>query len=332
MTPSTDRQRPLELDPARVVRSEKPHYAIIDIGSNSVRLVVYDQLSRAPLPRFNEKSLCRLAEGLSRSGAILPEGFRCAIEAVRRFRAIADAMGVGRLDVTGTEAIRNASNGPALAADIRTKTGLEVRILTGAEEARYAALGVISGFFRPVGLVGDMGGGSLELAEAIDDHVGEIWVSLPLGALPVEAMLADGLAAAKRRVDEMLKSGLPAQVRTADVLCGRRRLASARQGAHGQRRRAGQSRSRLYALGVRGARLRPVGVPAHRGEGGFGSRRRLAPGAHLAGRRAGHGSCAEASRARKSGVLGFRPARRPALFAARRQRSNTATHWSKARS
>ena len=211
MTASTDRRRPLELDPARVVRGDRPHYAIIDIGSNSVRLVVYDQLGRAPLPRFNEKSLCRLAEGLAQRGSILPDGFRRAVEAVRRFRAIADAMGVGKLDVTGTEAIRNASNGPALAAAIRSKTGLEVRILSGAEEARYATLGVISGFFRPVGLVGDMGGGSLELAEAIDDHVGEKWVSLPLGALPVEAMLVEGLAAAKRRIDEILKMSLPAE-------------------------------------------------------------------------------------------------------------------------
>ncbi|MBV9287449.1 MAG: Ppx/GppA family phosphatase [Hyphomicrobiales bacterium] len=204
--------RPLVLEPARVMRDERrPHYAIIDIGSNSVRLMVYDQLSRAPMPRFNEKSLCRLGEGLAQKGAILPEGFRRAVEALRRFRAIADAMGVERLDVTGTEAIRQASNGRALADAIRSKTGLEVRILSGAEEARLSALGVISGFFRPVGTIGDMGGGSLELAEALDDKVGESWVSLPLGALPVEAMLAEGHAEAKRRVDEILKSALRAE-------------------------------------------------------------------------------------------------------------------------
>ena len=200
--------RPLDLDPARVGRAERPHYAIIDIGSNSVRLMVYDQLGRAPMPRFNEKSLCRLAEGLAQTGAIAPDGFRRTVEAVRRFRAIADAMGVGRLDVTATEAMRRAANGPALAARISAETGLEVRILSGAEEARYATLGVISGFFRPVGTVGDMGGGSLEVAEAIDDHVGAFWVSLPLGALPVEAMLAEGYTAAKRQVDEILRNGL----------------------------------------------------------------------------------------------------------------------------
>jgi exopolyphosphatase / guanosine-5'-triphosphate,3'-diphosphate pyrophosphatase len=202
--------RPLDLNPERAGRAERAPYAIVDIGSNSVRLVVYDQLGRAPLPRFNEKSLCRLGEGLAQTGAIAADGFRRTVEAVRRFRAIADAMGVTRIDATGTEAIRRASNGPALAAAIAAESGLEIRILSGAEEARFAALGVISGFFRPVGSIGDMGGGSLEVAEALDDHVGDLWVSLPLGALPVEAMLADGLSEAKRRIDAILERSLPA--------------------------------------------------------------------------------------------------------------------------
>ena len=201
--------RPLDLNPERAGRADRAPYAIVDIGSNSVRLVVYDQLGRAPLPRFNEKSLCRLGDGLAQTGAIAAEGFRRTVEAVRRFRAIADAMGVTKIDATGTEAIRRASNGPALAAAIAAESGLEVRILSGAEEARFAALGVISGFFRPVGSVGDMGGGSLEVAEALDDHVGDRWVSLPLGALPVEAMLADGLPEAKRRIDAILQESLP---------------------------------------------------------------------------------------------------------------------------
>src|SRR5271166_1985725 len=201
--------RPLELDPQRATRVDRPPYAIVDIGSNSVRLMVYDQLGRAPMPRFNEKSLCRLAEGLTETGAIAPDGFRRTVEASRRFRAIADAMGVTQIDAVATEAMRRASNGPKLAAAIAAESGLKVRILSGAEEARFSTLGVISGFFRPVGSVGDMGGGSLEVAEAIDDHVGDRWVSLPLGALPVEAMLAQGLSAAKRRIDEVLRRSLP---------------------------------------------------------------------------------------------------------------------------
>jgi exopolyphosphatase/guanosine-5'-triphosphate,3'-diphosphate pyrophosphatase len=200
--------RPLDLEPERVKRAAKPPYAIVDIGSNSVRLLVYDQLGRAPMPRFNEKSLLRLGDGLAQTGAIATETFGRAVQAVRRFRAIADAMGVARIDATATEAMRRASNGKALAAAIAAESGLKVRILSGEEEARYATLGVISGFFRPVGLVGDMGGGSLEVAEAVDDHVGENWVSLALGALPVEAMLAEGYGVAKRRVDQILQDGL----------------------------------------------------------------------------------------------------------------------------
>src|SRR5262245_17086502 len=166
-------ERPLDLDPERAGRLARAPYAIVDIGSNSVRLLVYDQLGRAPLPRFNEKSLCRLGEGLAETGAIAPDNFRRTVEASRRFRAIGDAMGVERVDAMATEAIRRASNGRELVAAIAAESGLSVRILSGAEEAHFATLGVISGFFRPVGLVGDMGGGSLEVAEALDDHVGE---------------------------------------------------------------------------------------------------------------------------------------------------------------
>ena len=204
--------RPLDLDPKRAGRLDRAPYGIIDIGSNSVRLVVYDQLGRAPLPRFNEKSLCRLGDGLAQTGRISEEGYHRTIEAVRRFRAIADAMGVSRLDATATEAVRRAVNGKDLVEALRREAGVDVRILSGAEEARFATLGVISGFFRPVGIVGDMGGGSLEVARALDDRVGEEWVSLPLGALPVEAIMQEE-GNPKRRIDAMLKESLPATLR-----------------------------------------------------------------------------------------------------------------------
>jgi exopolyphosphatase/guanosine-5'-triphosphate,3'-diphosphate pyrophosphatase len=200
--------RPLNLDAGLAGSVGEPHYAIVDIGSNSVRMVVYDQLGRAPLPRYVEKSLCRLGDGLTQTEAISAEGFRRTVEALRRFRAIADAMGVTRIDATATEAIRRATTGQQLVAAIREASGLEVRILQGVEEARFSALGVISGFFRPVGLVGDMGGGSLEVAEALDDHVGDHWTSLPLGALPVEALLLDGVSKAKLRIDRLMQDNL----------------------------------------------------------------------------------------------------------------------------
>jgi exopolyphosphatase/guanosine-5'-triphosphate,3'-diphosphate pyrophosphatase len=182
---------------------------VVDIGSNSVRLLVYDQLGRAPFPRFNEKALCRLGAGLDRTGELSAESFQHAIRAGRRFRAVADAMGVTRIDVIATEAVRKASNGNQLVAALADEAGLATRVLTGREEAFYASLGVISGFYRPTGLVGDMGGGSLEVAEILDDRVGERSVSLPLGALPVQELLAGSASDAKSRIDELLRENLP---------------------------------------------------------------------------------------------------------------------------
>src|SRR5262245_44900292 len=203
-------KRPLELVPERATQRAPAHYAIVDIGSNSVRLVVYDQLGRAPFPRFNEKSLCRLGDGLAETGALAAEGFRRTVEATRRFRAIAEVMGVCRIDALATEATRRASNGSRLVATIAKEAGLKVRILSGREEAYYAALGVISGFYRPRGLVGDFGGGSLEIAEARDDCVGERSVSMPIGSLPVEAMMERSTSAARAEIDAVLAERLPA--------------------------------------------------------------------------------------------------------------------------
>lgn len=173
LTVVQDPPRPLDLDAGWASHPERAPYAIVDIGSNSVRMVVYDQLGRAPLPRFNEKITCRLGDGLAQSGLIGAEGYGRTVAAVRRFRAIAKAMGVARLDVIATEALRRAANGAELAAEITAAADVDMRILSGEEEARFSAMGVISGFFRPVGLVGDLGGGSLDIAEALDDRAGE---------------------------------------------------------------------------------------------------------------------------------------------------------------
>src|SRR5918994_865114 len=99
-------RRQLELVPERALRGERLPYGIVDIGSNSVRLVIYDGLGRAPFPRFNEKSLCRLAAGLDETGELAADGFRRTVEALRRFSAIAAAMGVVRIDVLAKDASR----------------------------------------------------------------------------------------------------------------------------------------------------------------------------------------------------------------------------------
>jgi exopolyphosphatase / guanosine-5'-triphosphate,3'-diphosphate pyrophosphatase len=270
--------RPLELDPGRADRRNRPHHAVVDIGSNSVRLLVYDELSRAPFPRFNEKSLCRLGEGLEETGRLGEASFARTVEACRRFRAISAAMGVARIDVLATEAVRKASNGEALVAAIAAAAGFEVQVLSGAEEARFAGLGVISGFYRPTGLVGDMGGGSLEVIEVLDDRVGERDVSLPLGALPVQAMLAAAGRGARRRLDTLLTEGLPPAVIAEPVFYavggGFRAIAKAHMAAtgapvqvvHGYTLESGIARSfakRLWGLSPDQLAAQP-GVPARR--------------------------------------------------------------------
>lgn len=201
--------RTIEIETARILRRRPRHYGVIDIGSNSIRLVVYDDLSRSPFPRFNEKSMVALGDGLDRNGRFKDATVAKALHVIERFAAISQAMDVPRVDVLATEATRKAANGADFVAAIEDKTGLKVRILSGEEEARYTALGVISGFFQPRGLVGDIGGGSLEVAEVVGDHVGERKASMPLGALPVKALLQDGIDDAKAKVDAVLDRALP---------------------------------------------------------------------------------------------------------------------------
>ena len=308
-------KRELELVPERAQRGLRQPYAIVDIGSNSVRLIVYDELGRAPFPRFNEKSLCRLAAGLEETGELAPDGFRRTVEAARRFSAIAEAMGVARIDVLATEATRRASNGPDLVAAIAREAGLSVRILSGAEEATYAALGVISGFFRPTGLVGDMGGGSLEVAEVLDDRVGERWVSLPLGALPVERSSPSGARGASGRSTRSSTSLPPALTEPIFYAVGGGWRALA-QGAHGGGR---QRRSRsCTATRSTPDELRDFAKelwhlpPAKLAEL---PRRAGAARRDAAGGGPRHGPGAEATRARARRLLGARRARRLALRA-----------------
>ncbi len=201
--------RLIEIETARILGRKQSHYGVIDIGSNSIRLVVYDDLSRAPFPRFNEKSMVALGAGIGADGRFSKEVMANALNAVLRLDAIAKAMQVDRVDVLATEATRRAKNGGDLIDAIREKTGLEPRILTGQEEAHFTAFGVISGFFQPKGMIGDIGGGSLEVAEVLVDRVGERMTSMPLGAFPVTDKLKDGYGAAKDWVDGILEESLP---------------------------------------------------------------------------------------------------------------------------
>jgi exopolyphosphatase/guanosine-5'-triphosphate,3'-diphosphate pyrophosphatase len=154
--------------------------AVIDIGSNSVRLVVYRLEGRAIWTVFNEKVLAGLGRDLGAGGKLAPDGVAQTLAALRRFRAVLEAVKPAETFVAATAAVREARDGPAFVERVRQEAGFEVRVLSGEEEARYAALGVLAGAPLASGVVGDLGGASLELVrlEATGPGLG---VTLPLG-------------------------------------------------------------------------------------------------------------------------------------------------------
>jgi exopolyphosphatase/guanosine-5'-triphosphate,3'-diphosphate pyrophosphatase len=156
--------------------------AIVDIGSNSVRLVVYQALARAPTPFFNEKVMCGLGRGVVTSGRLPEEGVDKALKALRRYRALCDMMNVSEVQAIATAAARDAGNGPDFLAAARSALRADIGLLSGRREAELSALGVISSIHEPDGVVGDLGGGSLELIDVRVDEVGK-GVTLPLGGL-----------------------------------------------------------------------------------------------------------------------------------------------------
>lgn len=159
------RQWSVDSDPTAQgrIKGAKP-VAVLDIGSNSVRLVVYERHARALTPLYNEKSPCALGRGVAASGRLADANVQRALKAARRFALVAQLMGVGTTYVLATSAVRDAGNGPEFAAEVEKIMRATVRVLTGTEEAHFAAHGVVAGMPHFDGVVGDMGGGSLELA------------------------------------------------------------------------------------------------------------------------------------------------------------------------
>jgi exopolyphosphatase/guanosine-5'-triphosphate,3'-diphosphate pyrophosphatase len=160
---------------------------IIDIGSNSVRLVVYQGLTRIPATVFNEKVMAGLGRGLAANGKLGKASMDVAVVALSRFAALAAAMEVESLRTVATAAVREASNGADFIARVRRETGLEIETISGEAEARGAALGVISGIPGANGIVGDLGGGSLELIRIAGNEAHER-ISLPIGSLRLDAV------------------------------------------------------------------------------------------------------------------------------------------------
>ena len=179
------------------LRQMVPRVGVVDLGSNTVRLVVYERLGRSPQPVFNERVICGLGRRLAKTGKLDPDGVARAEACLVRFVALARAMEVDRLDVIATAATRDAEDGPAFLSRLESRCGIEIEQLSGAQEARLAAQGVVAGIPGATGLAGDMGGGSLELAALKGGEFGA-YTTLPLGALRVSSR------AAKRRETKAL--------------------------------------------------------------------------------------------------------------------------------
>ncbi len=156
--------------------------AVVDVGSNSVRLVVYRVDGRAIWTTYNEKVLAGLGRGLGRTGRLSSDGVDEALCALRRFRAVMGPEGSCEVLTAATAAVRDAADGPQFVERVREETGLELRVLSGEEEARFAALGVAAGQTDADGVVGDLGGSSLEFVRLAGDLPGT-GITLPLGPL-----------------------------------------------------------------------------------------------------------------------------------------------------
>ncbi len=168
--------------------TRSPPTAVVDIGSNSTRLVVYESSDRSPIAIFNEKLLCGLGRGLDATGRLNDEGIEQALGALPRFLRIAREMGVERLDMLATAAARDAANGPEFIRRASQLCGRDIRILSGEEEAKMSGLGVLSGTPDADGMMGDLGGGSVELVELGDGRTGR-QATLPLGPLRLDPKL-----------------------------------------------------------------------------------------------------------------------------------------------
>src|SRR5712671_6996200 len=162
-----------------------PPVAVIDIGSNSVRLVVYEGLTRSLTPIFNEKVLAGLGREVLTTGLLAADAVDKALAALTRFRALCDAMGVGKVWAIATAACRDARNGPAFIIQAAKACGASIDVLSGRREAELSALGIISGFHKPDGIVGDLGGGSLELTDVHHHRLGR-GLTFPLGGLALQ--------------------------------------------------------------------------------------------------------------------------------------------------
>jgi exopolyphosphatase/guanosine-5'-triphosphate,3'-diphosphate pyrophosphatase len=194
-----------EISGANERTAEMEPIGVIDIGSNSVRLVVYEGAVRAPTPVFNEKILCGLGRSVATTGSLGIESVERALAALARFRVIGHILSVKNLKVIATAAVRDAQNGREFIARGEEALGTSIEVLSGEKEARLAAQGIKMGFVDPDGVAGDLGGGSLELIDLVHDQLRKA-ATLPLGGLRLIDTTGNKLERAIEVIDGALAS------------------------------------------------------------------------------------------------------------------------------
>jgi exopolyphosphatase/guanosine-5'-triphosphate,3'-diphosphate pyrophosphatase len=178
--------------------------AVIDIGSNSVRLVVYEGAVRAPTPLFNEKVLCGLGRSVATTGRLGRSSIDRTLAALRRFRAITHVLDVKNVRAIATAAVRDAVDGAAFIAEAESACGSSIQVLSGEREAELAAQGILMGFGQVDGVAGDLGGGSLELVDIAGSTLRR-GVTLPLGGLRLIDLTANRMERALALADEHIQ-------------------------------------------------------------------------------------------------------------------------------
>ena len=182
--------------------------AVVDLGSNSVRLVVFEGRGRNPVAIFNEKAVLRLGRGLQTTGRLNEEGMAGALTVMNRYQAIARAMGADPFEVLATAAVRDAANGPAFVAGLQERMpGVPIHILSGEQEASLSAAGVLCGIPQAEGVLADIGGGSLEVVRLVAGVPGAAR-TLPLGVIRLGDR-AEGDLARARGLAEADLAGVP---------------------------------------------------------------------------------------------------------------------------
>ncbi len=181
-----------------------PQRAIIDIGSNTVRLVVYGGTMRAPVVLLNEKVTAKLGREIAATGRLADEAMALALRGLKRFALLLDDLGIHDVETVATAAVREAANGEEFVQQLRA-IGLEPRVISGEEEALLSAHGVIGAFPDAHGIVADLGGGSLELVR-VRQGAADGGTTLPLGTLRLPEYRKSGRVGMKKALDKAIRA------------------------------------------------------------------------------------------------------------------------------